>query len=161
IQFMQPCLESLLNGSVVPEKIFVSLPEVSIRENTGYTIPDFFDDAAFSKKIEIVRLEHDYGSGTKLLGMLEKIDTPSYIALADDDVTYKRLFLRRLIEHPRLDHAASFSFFTYVMAGLRVGQGVDGFSFWSPNLSGVLDFFKNYISGTDLMFHDDLWISFY
>jgi len=158
---MQPCLESLLNGSLVPDKIFVSLPEVSIRENTGYTIPECFHDMAFSKKIEIVRLEHDYGSGTKLLGTLAKIDTPSYIVLADDDVTYKRFFLRRLIEHQRLDHNASFSFFTYAMAGLRVGQGVDGFSFWSPNLSGIFDFYKSFISGTDLMFHDDLWISFY
>ena len=158
---MQPCLESLLKGSLVPEKIFVSLPDVSIRENAGYTIPEFFHDAAFSKTIEIVQPEQDYGSGTKLLGMLEKVDKPSYIVLADDDVTYKRFFLRRLIEHQRLDHNSSFSFFTYAMAGLRVGQGVDGFSFWSPNLSGIFDFYKSYISGTDLMFHDDLWISFY
>lgn len=161
IHFMRPCLESLLNGSLVPDKIFVSLPDVSIRENTAYAIPEFFQDAAFSKIVEIVRTEQDYGSGTKLLGMLGKIGKPSYIVLADDDVTYKRFFLRRLIEHQRLDHDASFSFFTYSMAGLPVGQGVDGFSFWSPNLAGIFDFYQSHVAGTDLMFHDDLWISFH
>ena len=138
------------------------LPEVSIRENSAYAIPEFFQDAAFSKKIEIIRPAQDYGPGTKLLGMLGKIDRPSYIVLAaDDDVTWKRFSLRRLMEHQRLDRDASFSFYTYSMAGLPVGQGVDGFSFWSPNLAGIFDFYKSHVAGTDLMFHDDLWISFY
>ncbi len=159
IAFMRPGLESLLNGNLAPDGILVSVPQVSVRENTAYVIPEFFQE--LSRTVEIVRTEQDYGSGTKLLGMLGKITQPSYIVLADDDVTYKRFFLRRLVEHQRLDHHASFSFFTYSMAGLPVGQGVDGFSFWSPNLEGIFDFYKNHIAGTDLMFHDDLWISFF
>ena len=161
IRYMRPCLESLLGGNLAPDRIFISLPEVSIRENTAYVIPDFFHDPAISGKVEIVRAAQDYGSGTKLLGMLGKITAPSYVVLADDDVTYKRFFLRRLIEHQRLDHQSSVSFYTYAMAGLPVGQGVDGFSFWSPNQDGIFDFYQSHISGTDLMFHDDLWISFY
>lgn len=161
IALMRPVLDSLLNGNLVPDKIYVSVPDVSLREKAGYVIPDFFHDKEIAKKVEIIRLAEDFGSGTKLLGMLGKIEKPSYVVLADDDAAYKRFFLRRLIEHQRTDHQSSFSFYAYSLGGLRVGQGVDGFSFWSPNLEGVFDFYQRYVAGTDLMFHDDLWLSFY
>jgi hypothetical protein len=161
IGLMRPVLDSLLNGNLVPDKIYVSVPELSLREKTGYVIPDFFHEDAIAKKVEIIRLDQDYGSGTKLLGLLGRIEKPSYVVLADDDVAYKRFFLRRLIEHQRSDHQSSFTFYAYLLGGLRVGQGVDGLSFWSANLDGVRDFYQRYIAGTDLMFHDDLWISFY
>ena len=161
ISFMRPCLESLLGGLLVPDRIFVSVPEFSIRENTAYAIPDFFHDQRFSEKVEVIRVARDCGPGTKLLGMLGKIDQPSYIVLVDDDLTYKPFLLRRLIESQRRDHHSSFSFFNYSLLGLQVGQGHDGFSFWSPNLAGIFDFYTAYVANTDLMFHDDLWISFY
>ncbi len=161
IAHMRPCLESLLDGLQVPDKIYISAPQVSLREKTGYDIPAFFLESRFAEKIEILHPEQDFGPGTKLLGMLGKITEPSYVVIADDDVLYRRFFLRRLIEYQRTDHHASFSWHVYSLAGLRVGQGVDGFSFWSPNLEGVWDFYETYVAGTDLMFHDDLWISFF
>lgn len=161
IAHMRPCLESLLDGLQVPDKIYLSVPQVSLREKTGYEIPAFFHEPGFAEKIAILRLERDYGPGTKLLGMLSRITEPSYVVIADDDVTYRRFFLRRLIEYQRTDHHACHSWHVYSLAGLRVGQGVDGISFWSPNLEGVWDFYETYVAGTDLMFHDDLWISFF
>ena len=158
---MQPCLESLLGGLVVPDRIFVSVPQVSIREQTTYEIPGFFSKPGFSEKIEIVRTDRDYGPGTKLLGMLPKITQPSTIVLADDDVVYKPFFLQGLVEHQRVDHDSSFSYFAFSLGGMRVGQGVDGLSFWSPQLDGIADFYQAHIAGTDMMFHDDMWISFY
>ena len=156
---MRPALESLLEGSMAPDRIFLSLPDTALREEAPYVIPDFFGE--LPPKVEIIRTPEDYGSGTKILGLLGKITQPCYVVLADDDVRYKPFFLRRLIEHQRRDHGAAFSFYAYSLGGLRVGQGVDGFSFWSPNLDGIFDFYCRHIAGTDLMFHDDLWISFY
>ena len=161
IQFMQPCLKSLLDGTLVPDRIFVSVPETSLREQTGYEIPGFFSKPEFAGKIEIIRTKQDDGPGTKLLGMLPKIIQPSYVVIADDDVVYKPFFLQGLIEHQRLDHDSSFSYFAFSLGGMRCGQGVDGFSFWSPHLAGIADFYQAHIAGTDMMFHDDMWISFY
>ena len=161
IGLMRPCLESLLQGSMAPDRIFLSLPPAALRDEGPYVIPDFLREPPLSQKVEIIRTPEDYGPGTKLLGLLGKITQPCYVVLADDDVVYKSFFVRRLIEHQRRDHRSSFSFYAYSMAGLRIGQGVDGFSFWSPNLAGVFDFYSRHIAGTGLMFHDDLWISFY
>ena len=161
IGLMRPALESLLEGSMVPDRIFLSLPKTALRDEGPYVIPDFFREPPFSEKVEIVRIPEDYGPGSKLLGMLGKITQPCYVVLADDDVTYKKFFLRRLIEHQRRDHQSCFSFFTYSLGGLSVGQGVDGFSFWSPNLDGIFDFYRQHIAGRDVMFHDDVWISYY
>jgi hypothetical protein len=161
ICLMRPALESLLEGSMAPDRIFLSLPEKALRDSGPYIIPEYFSEPPFSEKLEIIRTPEDYGPGTKLLGMLEKITQPCYVVLADDDVTYKKFFLRRLIEHQRRDHQSCFSFFTYSLGGLCVGQGVDGFSFWSPNLDGIFDFFRQHIAGRDVMFHDDVWISYF
>src|SRR5262249_53177239 len=51
--------------------------------------------------------------------------------------------------------------YTYRVGGLMVGQGCDGFSFWSPNIADIKSFAEKYVSGTNLAYHDDLWISFY
>jgi hypothetical protein len=161
IGLMRPALESLLDGSMAPDKIFLSLPQRALRDSGPYIIPDYFSQPPFAGKVEVVRTPEDYGPGTKLLGMLGKITQPCYVVLADDDVTYKKFFLRRLIEHQRRDHQASFSFYTYSLGGLPVGQGVDGFSFWSPNLDGILDFYRRHIAGKDILFHDDVWVSLY
>jgi hypothetical protein len=111
--------------------------------------------------IEVVRVDPDWGPGTKLLGALTALRHPSYLILADDDVRYKPQFVEGLAFAQVQDHTASFSYFTYRASGLTVGQGCDGFSFWSPNVADIYSFFKNHIDGRALFFHDDLWVSFF
>jgi hypothetical protein len=76
-------------------------------------------------------------------------------------VRYKPKFLEGIIDAQKDDHASSFSYYTYRLDGLTVGQGCDGFSFWAPNVAGILQFAEKHVIGTNLFFHDDFWISFY
>lgn len=159
---MRPVLESLLAGHMVPDKLFVTFPLTSILENCGYSIPDFLNDCDFcGERIAVVRADRDWGSGTKLLGSLNAIPPQSYLVLADDDVRYHPHFLRGIVEAQQADHSASFSYHTHRVRGLTLGQGCDGFSFWLPNLGGVRAFAERHVADTNLLFHDDLWISFF
>src|SRR5262245_56838834 len=89
------------------------------------------------------------------------IPQPCYLVLADDDVRYKPDFLRGLVDAQARDRSSAFSYFTHRVPGLSYGQGVDGFGIWSPNVSGIRSFAETHVDGTNLFFHDDLWISFF
>lgn len=162
IRAIRPTLESLLSGDLKPDSIRIVCPAVSLREKTGYAIPDFLADPRFhGGVVELVRVERDFGPGSKLLGVLPSLEGPSYLVIADDDVRYRPDFLAGLYEAQAADHGSSFSYFTYTAERFTLGQGCDGFSFWAPNLQGITDFFLKYVDGTDVMFHDDLWISLF
>ncbi|MDR3457308.1 MAG: hypothetical protein P4N60_07675 [Verrucomicrobiae bacterium] len=157
---MRPCLDSLLAGDVVPDKILLPLPNFSQRENCAYEIPAFLK-TQYGTAVEIVAAEQDFGPGTKVLGVLNRIPDPCYLIAADDDVSYQPHFLSGLLAGQRGAHAASFSYHTYRTGGLTIGQACDGFSFYSPNLRGLDAFYQDHVSGTDLFYHDDLWFSFF
>ncbi|HEV2695716.1 MAG TPA: hypothetical protein VG347_22705 [Verrucomicrobiae bacterium] len=157
---LRPCLDSLLAGDVVPDKILLPLPALSQREQCAYEIPAFLKDN-YGARVEVVAAEQDYGPGTKVLGALSRIQDPCYLIAADDDVRYRPHFLSSLLAAQRADRAASFSHHTYRTGGLTIGQGCDGFSFYSPNLRGLGDFYQKHVRGTDLFYHDDLWLSFF
>ena len=159
---LRPCLDSLLAGEVVPDKIILSLPKLSRRESCAYEIPSFLKPPdVFGGLVEVVEVVQDYGPGTKVLGALPRIPTPCYLVAADDDVIYQPGFLAGLLAAQCADHAASFSYHTYRTSGLTIGQGCDGFSFYSPNLRGLDTFYQQHVRGTDLFYHDDLWLSFF
>ena len=157
---MRPCLDSLLAGEVVADKILIPLPRFSKRENCAYEIPGFLRDD-YAGRVEIVETDEDCGPGTKVLGALSRLADPCYFIAADDDVRYKPQFLSGLLAAQRADHGASFSNHTYRTGGLTVGQGCDGFSFYSPNLRGIDAFYRDHVAGTGLFYHDDLWLSFF
>ena len=143
-----------------PDKIVISLPYYSARERSEYRIPEFLKDPDFCAGIiEVVRTDDDSGPGTKLLGALPSLGEKCCMILVDDDVIYHRGFLHRIADAQLGEHGASFSYFTYKIGGITIGQGCDGFSFWQPNLQGILDFFRSHVYGTNLVLHDDLWIS--
>lgn len=159
---MRPTIESLLNGDLVPDRILVVVTEYSEREKIGYVIPDFLKDPTVTQGIvEVVVSSRDWGPGTKSLGALEHISGDCILVTADDDVAYKSYFLATLAQAQSDRRDCSFSYFTYRAGGLTVGQGCDGFSFYSPNLMGVRVFVEAHVVGTTLHFHDDLWISFF
>lgn len=162
IGLIRPTLESLLGGETVPDSIRLALPGVPMRGDGVYVVPDFLNDPDFTRGIvEIVRIPRDFGPGSKLLGVLPTLAEPSVLVIADDDVRYRPDFLTGLSDHQLRDRSASFSYHVFEKLGITCGQGVDGFSFWSPNLAGIPEFFANHVDRTDLMFHDDFWISFF
>ena len=162
VSLLRPTLETLLNGIRVPDRIRIVLPEKPLREDASVEVPGFLTDQDFHRGlVEVVRIERDFGPGSKLLGTIGAVSEPTCLILADDDVRYRRDFVSGLVDAQLADPESSFSYFTYSAGGIRVGQGCDGFSFWTPNVAGIRAFFDDYIDGTDLIFHDDLWISFY
>jgi hypothetical protein len=54
-----------------------------------------------------------------------------YLIAVDDDVRYKPTFLEGVVEVQKRNKHSSFSYYTYSLDGLTVGQGCDGLSFWS------------------------------
>lgn len=159
---MRPTLESLLDGDLIPDKILVIVTEYSEREKCGYVIPDFLNDESFTRDvIELVVATKDWGPGTKLLGAIEHCRDECHLILADDDVSYHRNFLSAIVLSQSTRPDCSFSYYTYRVSGLTVGQGCDGFSFYSPNLDGIQSFAERNVVGTSLLYHDDLWISFF
>lgn len=94
IGLIRPCLQSLLDGDRLPDRIAMTLPDGPLlRGDSGYAVPDFVTDRAWHNGIvEIARPPHDCGPGSKLLGALATIAEPSVLILADDDVTYRRWY---------------------------------------------------------------------
>ena len=79
-------IESLLNQTRKPDKIFVNVPLKYRRFSEtveSEQIPKFNNSI-----VEVTRCE-DCGQGTKLLGSLNKLEKNSLLILADDDHIYK------------------------------------------------------------------------
>ena len=50
---IRPCLESLLGGSRVPDKILLALSPFSAREHAPYVLPDFLKDDEFLYPLKV------------------------------------------------------------------------------------------------------------
>lgn len=140
IGLIRPTIESLLMGARKPDRIIVALPLRSQREQCGYDVPSWLADLG----VLVTRPDTDAGPGTKLLGTLPVVPADSILILADDDVRYRNDFVEKLACAQGSQYGASFSFYTYSLHGLPVGQGCDGFSFWTPNLAGIQEFAERY-----------------
>ena len=159
IKSLKKSVESLLNQSLKPDKIFINIPlkyerfsEV-IREDQ---IPQFN-----SKIIEITRCE-DCGPGTKLLGSLNKIKKNSLIVLADDDNIYEDYMIEKFNYFYSIAPQNSYSFYVHPLGNFGIGQGADGFAINTDHLEGVKDFYNKVIKNyKELFLYDDLWISYF
>lgn len=157
-----PTLQSLLDGDCKPDKIFVNFPEYCVLQKSGYDIPDFLLDRDFcGDTIEISRSQRDWGPGTKLLGSVRKLPPHGIVIIADDDIEYDRRFASGLVAAQMRSPMNSFSYSVYRTSGLSVAMGCDGVSMWTQHLAGVEDFYGRYVEGTELVYHDDIWINFF
>lgn len=154
-----PTVESLLAQTLLPDAVFISLPRCSVRENRSYDLPDWLERPP--EPLQVLRLERDYGPATKLLGCLPRISRDACLIVVDDDMRYKQFLVERLYESQVRRRDASFSFFVDGIGHLRVGQGADGFSFWTPNLTGIDAFAAVALQSPHLFLVDDLWISLF
>lgn len=162
IDQLRPTIDSLLTGMLVPDKILIVHPYFCKWEGSTYNTPAFLADSSFCRGIvENVISTEDWGPGTKILGVIDHLPHDCYLILADDDVEYHPRFVMDLIGAQSRKLNCSFSYYTYRASGLRFGQGCDGYSFYSPNLSGINDFAIKNVAGTSLLYHDDLWIGFF
>ena len=159
LELMRPTLDSLLGQTHRPDRILLSLPHWSRREACAYPRPEWL--LGYAPVLEVVTCDEDLGPGTKLLGCLHRVAQPACLVLVDDDLHYHPYFLETLYSHQIEDTRSSFSFWTYSNPPFTVGQGADGFSFYSPNLDGVRAFAERALQSPALRLVDDLWISAY
>lgn len=86
INLIEDTILSLINQTLKPDVIYINLPEVCIKENKTYTIPNFFSKY---KILKINRIDRDLGPSNKLLPILSiEKDPETLIFTADDDIIY-------------------------------------------------------------------------
>lgn len=157
IHGMRPMLDSLLAQTHRPDKVLLGLPRLSRREGLPYDKPDWL--SAYAPWLQVVPCAQDWGPGTKLLACLDHLPEPCMLVIADDDMRYRPFFLEQLYRYQDYDRHSSFSYCTYRYGPIEVAQGADGFSFYSPNLSGLADFAEQALRSPQVRQVDDLWIS--
>jgi hypothetical protein len=155
---IRPAINSLLAQTMMPDRIILVLPMTCDREPGGYDIPSWLSD--YGHRVSLARPTKDCGPGSKLLGALPLLREPTCLILVDDDMAYHERFLASLYAAQIADLKASYSFYVHSWGAIKaIGQGVDGFSFFSPNLHGIEQWAERVIQVPELRVHDDLWIS--
>jgi hypothetical protein len=151
-----PALDSIRHQARPPDVVFLSLPECSVREHTGYVIPEWL---AADSLVQIVRTPVDYGPGTKLLGCLPHLAPSDTVVLMDDDLSYHPFVVGDLADEVS-DASVAASFFVYESRGIRVGQGADGFAMLGAAAFACGSIVDLAMAHQALRFHDDYWTSF-
>jgi len=159
IKNLKDSVESLLNQTQKPDKIFINIPFKYKRFNEiidDYQIPKFNNNI-----IEITRCE-DCGPGTKLLGSLDKFEKNSLVILADDDHIYEDYMIEKFFYFYSKAPNNAYSFYVHPLGNFGIGQGADGFAINTNHLKGIKNFYdivaKDY---KELFLYDDLWISYF
>ena len=159
LKYLKESVNSLLNQTKKPDKIFVNIPynykrfNETIKENQ---IPEFDNNT-----VEVVRCE-DCGPGTKLLGSLNKFKKNSLVILADDDHTYENYMVEKFFYFYSKAPNNAYSFYVHPLGNFGIGQGADGFAINTNHLHGVKNFYDKVVRNyKELFLYDDLWISYF
>ncbi len=162
IDLLEPALESLWHQSRQADRLILSVPEDSDREDDRYVIPEFLTDGRFPDSwLTLARPPQDFGPGTKLLGALPHLDGDELVVLADDDVRYAPTFLDGLVIEHEARPGEAHSYYTYRAWGLAIGQGCDGFAFPAAQVDGIHEWIDPHLDVPAIRHHDDVWISFF
>ena len=152
-------IESLLNQTKKPDKIFINIPfkyerfSEIIKEDQ---IPKFD-----SKVVEVTRCE-DCGPATKLLGSLSKFEKNSLVILADDDHIYSNYMVEKFFHFYSRSPNNAYSFYVHPLGNFGIGQGADGFAINTNYLEGIKNFYDKVVRDyKELFLYDDLWISYF
>ena len=152
-------IESLLNQTRKPDKIFVNVPLKYRRFSEtveSEQIPKFNNSI-----VEVTRCE-DCGPGTKLLGSLNKLEKNSLLILADDDHIYKDYMIEKFFYFYNRDPNKAYSFYVHPLGNFGIGQGADGFAINTNHLKGIENFYKKIVKDyKELFLNDDVWISYF
>lgn len=88
-------IESILNQTLKPDEVVLSIPTHSLREEKDYELSDEVKKLSDEGKITLLHCEEDYGPATKLLGVLKREidldyteDREPILITFDDDKRY-------------------------------------------------------------------------
>ena len=159
VKYLNKSVDSLLNQTLKPNKIFINIPykyrrfETIIKDDD---IPKFSN-----QNVEITRCE-DCGPGTKLLGSIDKLKKDSLIILADDDNVYENYMIEKFYHFYSIAPTNAYSFYVHPLGKFGVGQGADGFAINTNYLNGIKEFYDQIVKDyKELFMYDDLWISYF
>ncbi|MEW6283616.1 MAG: hypothetical protein AB1758_33705, partial [Candidatus Eremiobacterota bacterium] len=91
-------LASLLDQTVLPQRVQVCLPRASLREGCGYRLPDFLDHP----RVRVLRCDTDWGPATKLLPSWVESGPEQLLLAVDDDNVYPPDLVETLLRWHRL-----------------------------------------------------------
>ena len=159
LKHLKETVNSLLNQTRRPDKIFVNVPYKYKRFRE--TIEDNQIPKFDSSIVEVTRCE-DCGPGTKLLGSLNKLEKNSLLILADDDHTYEDYMIEKFFYFYSRAPNNAYSFYVHPLGNFGIGQGADGFAINTNHLKGIKDFYDKVVKDyKELFLYDDLWISYF
>ena len=159
LKHLSASVNSLLNQTRKPDKIFVNIPYQYKRFTE--TIEDNQIPKFESNIVEVTRCK-DCGPGTKLLGSLNKFERNSLVILADDDHTYEDYMIEKFFYFYSNSPNNAYSFYVHPLGNFGIGQGADGFAINTNYLKGIKSFYDEVVKDhKELFLYDDLWISFF
>ena len=159
LKHLKESVNSLLNQTRKPDKIFVNIPYKYKRFRE--TIEDNQIPKFDSSIVEVTRCE-DCGPGTKLLGSLNKLEKNSLLILADDDHTYEDYMIEKFFYFYSRAPNNAYSFYVHPLGNFGIGQGADGFAINTNHLKGINNFYDKVVKDyKELFLYDDLWISYF
>jgi len=167
-EFIYLSIDSILNQTILPEKIFLHIPKIYSFRFENQIIPlekiDKFKEKYPNIIVNII--DKDYGPGTKLLGLfcnniIENIKPDTYIVLVDDDLTYKPFFIERFNKLNESNNIEVASYYSYTYNNITIGQGADGFFIKKNTLDSYLKYYDIIKDQNYIFYHDDFYLSFY
>lgn len=158
IKNLKPVLNSLLNQSLRPTKIYINIPHSYKRfKNTKIVIPDFIKN---NNNVEIYYVKQDYGPATKFIGSLfnNNIKNNDFIVITDDDLIKDHNWLFKLVNNHKNNRITSF---VEKKLGKGIIWGYMGYIFKKNilNLKEILKFFNEVEE--QCFFVDDHWLTAY
>ena len=174
---IKPVINSILNGSVCPDVIYLNLPEYSKREGVEYKITD--EILNINPKLKINKTKDDYGPVTKLYPTLEQETDPETIIICiDDDIQYHPKLIETLLQssHQYPDKCICLRGWNYINLGNKMALPLYFPYFFVRKVNilqcfgGVLykrkffddlSLFKKYMNLTPCFTTDDITISKY
>ena len=141
LKYIHNTLNSLLNQDVKPEKIFVFLPDKSIRLKMDYNINDIQKDKINDPNniIEYITGVNDEGPITKFYSLLDIIpkNKNNFLLVADDDVVYPKSRIGDIKK--------------YINVNSNNSYGFSGRKYFKNNNKEGLKFYSNMFKEVDIL----------
>lgn len=157
INDIEPVLNSLVNQSVKPDKVYINVPKKYNRFKEVIEEPSFIKEK-FSDKVELFYIDQDYGPASKFIGSLfnKEIKKEDILVITDDDVVKTKTWLKMLLDNHLDNRVTSF---VERQLGNEIIWGYLGYIFKRKlfNLSEILEFFNKVKSECYLV--DDHWFT--
>ena len=134
-------IESIMNQTIKPDEIVLSIPSYSIREEKDYELSQQIKDMSDRGDITLLYCDEDYGPATKLLGVLKREidveyseDREPIIITFDDDKRYHVNAIENLLSSDLIECGV-----VVCRKGSRIYRVDEDHPFHTPNNNGILE----------------------